>query len=33
LKEAAFHGGNIEGMVPEIVIKKLREKFGQLRKD
>ncbi len=33
LKEAAVHGGNIEGMVPEIVIKKLREKFGQLRKD
>ena len=33
LKEAAFHGGNIEGMVPEIVIKKLQEKFGQLRKD
>jgi pantetheine-phosphate adenylyltransferase len=33
LKEAAVHGGNIEGMVPEIVIEKLREKFGQLRKD
>jgi len=33
LKEAAVHGGNIEGMVPEIVIKKLQEKFGQLRKD
>ena len=33
LKEAAVHGGNIEGMVPEIVIKKLREKFAQLRKD
>jgi pantetheine-phosphate adenylyltransferase len=33
LKEAAVHGGNIEGMVPEIVIQKLREKFGQLRKD
>jgi len=32
LKEAAFHGGNIEGMVPEIVIKKLREKFARLRK-
>jgi pantetheine-phosphate adenylyltransferase len=29
LKEAAVHGGNIEGMVPEIVFKKLREKFGQ----
>jgi pantetheine-phosphate adenylyltransferase len=33
LKEAAVHGGNVEGMVPEIVVKKLREKFGQLRKD
>jgi len=33
LKEAAVHGGNIEGMVPDIVVKKLREKFGQLRKD
>jgi pantetheine-phosphate adenylyltransferase len=33
LKEAAVYGGNIEGMVPEIVIKKLREKFAQLRKD
>ena len=33
LKEAAVHGGNIEGMVPEIVVKKLREKFAQLRKD
>lgn len=33
LKEAAVHGGNIEGMVPEIVIQKLREKFAQLRKD
>ncbi|MFZ0050589.1 MAG: pantetheine-phosphate adenylyltransferase [Desulfobaccales bacterium] len=33
LKEAAVHGGNIEGMVPEIVLQKLREKFGQLRKD
>jgi pantetheine-phosphate adenylyltransferase len=29
LKEAAFHDGDIEGMVPEIVFKKLREKFGQ----
>jgi pantetheine-phosphate adenylyltransferase len=28
LKEAAIHGGNIEGMVPEIVYHKLREKFG-----
>ncbi|MEW6658263.1 MAG: pantetheine-phosphate adenylyltransferase [Thermodesulfobacteriota bacterium] len=28
LKEAAIHGGNIEGMVPEIVHRKLREKFG-----
>jgi pantetheine-phosphate adenylyltransferase len=28
LKEAAIHGGNIEGMVPEIVYKKLKEKFG-----
>ncbi len=33
LKEAAVHGGNIEGLVPEIVLQKLREKFGQLRKD
>ncbi|MGP8051624.1 MAG: pantetheine-phosphate adenylyltransferase [Desulfobaccales bacterium] len=33
LKEAAALGGNIEGMVPENVIAKLREKFGQLRKD
>ncbi len=33
LKEAAVHGGNIEGMVPEIVVQKLREKFAQLRKD
>jgi len=32
LKEAAVHGGNIEGMVPEIVVKKLREKFARLRK-
>ncbi len=29
LKEAAIHGGNIEGMVPEIVCAKLKEKFGQ----
>jgi pantetheine-phosphate adenylyltransferase len=28
LKEAAVHGGNIEGMVPEFVYRKLREKFG-----
>jgi pantetheine-phosphate adenylyltransferase len=28
IKEAARHGGNIEGMVPEIVRLKLREKFG-----
>lgn len=28
LKEAAVHGGNIEGMVPELVYQKLREKFG-----
>jgi len=28
LKEAAIHGGNIEGMVPEIVYAKLKEKFG-----
>ncbi len=28
LKEAAMHGGNIEGMVSELVQKKLREKFG-----
>uniref|UniRef100_A0A7V4G9D1 Phosphopantetheine adenylyltransferase n=1 Tax=Desulfobacca acetoxidans TaxID=60893 RepID=A0A7V4G9D1_9BACT len=28
LKEAAVHGGNIEGMVPEFVYKKVREKFG-----
>lgn len=28
LKEAAIHGGNVEGMVPEIVCHKLREKFG-----
>jgi pantetheine-phosphate adenylyltransferase len=27
LKEAAIHGGDIEGMVPEIVFKRLREKF------
>ena len=33
LKEAAVHGGNVEGMVPEIVLQKLREKFAQLRKD
>jgi pantetheine-phosphate adenylyltransferase len=28
LKEAAVHGGNIEGMVPEFVYQKLREKYG-----
>lgn len=28
LKEAAIHGGNIEGMVPEIVYRNLREKYG-----
>jgi pantetheine-phosphate adenylyltransferase len=28
LKEAAVHGGNIEGLVPELVYRKLREKFG-----
>lgn len=28
LKEAAFYGGEVEGMVPEVVIKKLREKFA-----
>ena len=28
LKEAAIHGGNIEGMVPEIVYQKLRGKFN-----
>ena len=28
LKEAAVHGGDIAGMVPEIVFLKLREKFG-----
>ena len=27
LKEAAVHGGDIEGMVPEIVVRKLKEKF------
>jgi len=32
LKEAAIHGGDIEGMVPEIVFQKLREKFELLRK-
>jgi pantetheine-phosphate adenylyltransferase len=31
LKEAAVHGGDIEGMVPEIVVRKLREKFARLR--
>ncbi len=28
LKEAAVHGGNIEGMVPQFVYRKLQEKFG-----
>jgi pantetheine-phosphate adenylyltransferase len=28
LKEAAMHGGNIEGMVTELVYKKLKEKYG-----
>ncbi|MBM4275686.1 MAG: pantetheine-phosphate adenylyltransferase [Deltaproteobacteria bacterium] len=28
LKEAAIHGGNIEGMVPAVVYHRLREKFG-----
>ncbi len=32
LKEAALHGGDIQGMVPEIVFQKLREKFEMLRK-
>ena len=32
LKEAAIHGGDIQGMVPEIVFQKLREKFELLRK-
>lgn len=27
LKEAAVHGGDIEGMVPEIVVRRLKEKF------
>jgi pantetheine-phosphate adenylyltransferase len=31
LKEAAVHGGDIAGMVPEIVFQKLREKFGLLK--
>jgi pantetheine-phosphate adenylyltransferase len=30
IKEAAVHGGNIEGMVPEFVHQKLKEKFGLL---
>ncbi len=30
IKEAAVHGGNIEGMVPEFVHQKLKEKFGHL---
>ncbi|MBM4284488.1 MAG: pantetheine-phosphate adenylyltransferase [Deltaproteobacteria bacterium] len=29
LKEAAVHGGNIEGMVPPYVFKQLKRKFGQ----
>jgi pantetheine-phosphate adenylyltransferase len=28
LKEAAVHGGDIAGMVPELVYRKLRQKFG-----
>jgi len=28
IKEAARHGGNIEGMVPPVVSRKLKEKFG-----
>jgi pantetheine-phosphate adenylyltransferase len=28
IKEAAMHGGNIEGMVPETVRLKLRQRFG-----
>ncbi|MBW1992165.1 MAG: pantetheine-phosphate adenylyltransferase [Deltaproteobacteria bacterium] len=28
IKEAAVHGGNIEGLVPEFVHQKLKEKFG-----
>ena len=28
LKEAAMHGGNIEGMVSELVYKRLRKKYG-----
>jgi len=28
LKEAAVHGGDIKGMVPELVYRKLREKYG-----
>ncbi|HZE22073.1 MAG TPA: pantetheine-phosphate adenylyltransferase [Desulfobaccales bacterium] len=30
LKEAAVHGGDIAGMVPEIVFQKLQEKFGRM---
>jgi pantetheine-phosphate adenylyltransferase len=30
LKEAAVHGGDIEGMVPENVFHKLREKFSRI---
>jgi len=30
LKEAAVHGGNIEGMVPEFVYRKRKEKFGRV---
>lgn len=29
IKEAARFGGNIEGMVPPLVLEKLRKKFGQ----
>ncbi len=31
LKEAAVHGGNIEGMVPEVVAQRLRRRFAELR--
>jgi pantetheine-phosphate adenylyltransferase len=28
IKEAALFGGNIDGLVPEVVNQRLREKFG-----
>lgn len=31
LKEAAFHGGDIQGMVPEIVFEMLKKKFALLK--